>query len=123
MALKENNSNEEPIIGAVAIQLVLAMATCLPTIAYRIMMERLIKQPPTLWPHNGPTNPQSHYCDHLGTGSDQDKGVAVAAVAEGISSFEVAIPGSWYSISRASEQDTASNRSEGFRRWHSGVVN
>ena len=60
MALKENNSNEEPTTGAVAIQIVLAMSTCLPHIAYRIMMGRLIKQPPTLWPHNGPTNPQSH---------------------------------------------------------------
>ena len=46
MALKENNSNEEPTTGAVAIQIVPAMATCLPTNAYRIMMERLIKQPP-----------------------------------------------------------------------------
>ena len=69
MALKENNSNEEPTTGAVAIQIVLAMSTCLPTIAYRIshayriMMERLIKQPLPLWPHNGPTNPQSHCCD------------------------------------------------------------
>ncbi|KAF6240586.1 hypothetical protein HO173_001257 [Letharia columbiana] len=36
MALKENNSNEEPTTGAVAIQIVLAMSTCLPTIAYRI---------------------------------------------------------------------------------------
>ena len=36
MALKENNSNEEPTTGAVAIQVVLAMSTCLPTIAYRI---------------------------------------------------------------------------------------
>ena len=27
-------------------------------------MGRLIKQPPTLWPHNGPTNPQSHCCDY-----------------------------------------------------------
>ena len=63
MALKENNSNEEPTTSAVAIQIVLAMSTCLPAIAYRIMMERLIKQPSTLWPHNGPTNPQSHCCD------------------------------------------------------------
>ncbi|KAF6223236.1 hypothetical protein HO133_000078 [Letharia lupina] len=39
------------------------MATCLTTIAYRIMMERLIKQLPPLWPQNGPTNPQSHCCD------------------------------------------------------------
>lgn len=59
----------------------------------------------------------------LGKGSDQDKGVAVAAVAEGISSFEVAIPGSWCYISKAFEQDTASNRSQGFRVWHSDVVN
>ena len=35
MALKENNSNEEPTTGAVAIQIVLAMSTCLPTIAYK----------------------------------------------------------------------------------------
>ena len=39
MALKENNPNEEPTTGAVAIQIVLAMATCLPTIAYRILMD------------------------------------------------------------------------------------
>ena len=63
MALKENNSDEELNTGAVAIQIVLAMITCLPTIAYRIIMEQLIKQLPTLWPHNGPTTPQSHCCD------------------------------------------------------------
>ena len=58
MALKENNSNEEPTIGAVAIQIVLAMSTCLPYIAYRISHNNA-----TLWPHNGPTNPQSHCCE------------------------------------------------------------
>ena len=69
MALKENNLNKEPTINAVAIQIVLAISTYLPTIAYRIshvyriMIKRLIKQPPPLWPHNGPTNPQSHCCE------------------------------------------------------------
>ena len=36
ITLKENNSNEEPIIGAVAIQVILAISTCLPHIVYRI---------------------------------------------------------------------------------------
>ena len=36
MALNEKFSNEEPIAGAMAIQIGLAMDTCLLTIAYRI---------------------------------------------------------------------------------------
>ena len=34
MALKENNSNEEPTAGAVAIQIVLAPDTCLLRISH-----------------------------------------------------------------------------------------
>ena len=41
MALNENNSNEEPIAGAMAIQIGLAMDTCLLTIAYRITVKLL----------------------------------------------------------------------------------
>ena len=68
MALNGENSNEEPVAGAVAIQITVPMVTCLRTIAYRITVktiECLTKQPPTLWPHVEPTNPQSHCCDLL----------------------------------------------------------
>ena len=37
--------------------------TCLLTLACRLSVNRLTKQPPTPWPHIGPTNPQSHCCD------------------------------------------------------------
>ena len=49
MALNEKNSNEEPTTGVVAIHIVLAMRTCLPTLAYRISMKP------------GETTPSSHY--------------------------------------------------------------
>ena len=41
MALSENDSNEGPIAGAMAIQIALAMDTCLLTIAYRITVKLL----------------------------------------------------------------------------------
>ena len=41
MALNENNSNEESIAGAMAIQIGLAMDTYLLTIAYRITVKLL----------------------------------------------------------------------------------
>ena len=47
MALKDDNSNEEPTTGVVAIQIVLAICTGLHTLAYRIIAKRLIKKPPT----------------------------------------------------------------------------
>ena len=41
MALNGDNSNEEPIAGAMAIQIALSMDTCLLTIAYRITVKLL----------------------------------------------------------------------------------
>ena len=63
---EKKDSNEEPTTGTVAIQMVLCNGHILLTLAYRISVKRLIKQPPshqTLWPHNGPINPQSHCCE------------------------------------------------------------
>ena len=66
MTLNEDDSNEEPLAGAVAIQITLPMVTCLLTIAYRITVKLL-----SVWPIShqryglivGPTNPQSHCCE------------------------------------------------------------
>ena len=66
MARNEMNANEELTTGVVVIQILLAMGTCLLTLAYRISVKRLIKQPPkppAPWPHIGSTNPQSHCCE------------------------------------------------------------
>ena len=41
MALNGDNSNEEPIAGAMAIQIALAMDTCLLTIAFRTTVKLL----------------------------------------------------------------------------------
>ena len=41
MALNGDDSNEEPLAGAMAIQIGLAMDTCLLTIAYRITVKLL----------------------------------------------------------------------------------
>ena len=41
MALNEDNSNDEPVAGAMAIQIALPMDTCLLTIAYRITVKLL----------------------------------------------------------------------------------
>ena len=68
---EENNSNEEPSAGAVAIQIVLCNNGHAPP-CYRIsrtyqpyMWSNSHRNHPTLWPHNGSTNPQSHCCDFL----------------------------------------------------------
>ena len=41
MALNGDDSNEEPIAGAMVIQIALPMVACLPTIAYRITVKLL----------------------------------------------------------------------------------
>ena len=41
MTLNEDDSNEEPTADAMAIQITLPMITCLPTIAYRIVVKLL----------------------------------------------------------------------------------
>ena len=41
MALNENNSNEESLADAMAIQIALPLAPYLPTIAYRISVKLL----------------------------------------------------------------------------------
>ena len=48
MALKEKNANEEPTTDTaiVAIQILLAMGPCLLTLACRLSVKPLIKQPP-----------------------------------------------------------------------------
>ena len=44
--------------------------------------ERLIKQPPTLWPHNGPTNPQSHCCEKEHSKERYQKGIEAMKSAQ-----------------------------------------
>ena len=43
IALNENNSNEKPLAGAMAIQIMLATDTCLLNIAYRISVTAFCK--------------------------------------------------------------------------------
>ena len=51
MALNEKNSNDKPTTGVAAIQIVLAMGTCLPTLAYRISMKPATNAMASSWTH------------------------------------------------------------------------
>ena len=58
--LKENNSNKEPVAGAVAIQI------CSPWTRVSLRDSRMSHINETTLiasPHIGPTNPQSYWCD------------------------------------------------------------